>query len=77
MGPQQQKVHVPKITALNAQFPVALRPGEVVAVTGLSRMVSSSDERRLGEKTFMVLGGSDVKTYKREHFIVFIRPVLL
>lgn len=76
-GTQQQKVQAPKITAVNAQFPVALRPGEVVAVTGLSRMVSASDGRRMSEEAPMVFGGSDSKAYKREHFIVFIRPVIM
>lgn len=76
-GNTQQKVQAPKITAVNAQFPVALRPGEVVAVTGLSRLVSTSSERKLSERVPMMFGGSEVVSYKREHFIVFIRPVLL
>jgi hypothetical protein len=76
-GAQQQKVQAPKLTAINAQFPVALRPGEAVAVTGLSRLVSSTANRRLAENASILMGGSDTITYKREHFIVFIRPVLL
>lgn len=75
-GSQQQKVQAPKLTAINAQFPVALRPGEAVAVTGLSRMVSSSNKRAMIDGAPM-LGGSNTLTYKREHFIIFIRPVLM
>lgn len=75
-GALQQKVQAPKLTAINAQFPVALRPGEAVAVTGLSRMVSSANKRSMIDGAPM-LGGSNTLTYKREHFIIFIRPVLM
>jgi hypothetical protein len=65
------------VNAVNAQFPVAIRPGEVVAVTGLTRVVSNSDSRRLAEGASMALGGSTKMALKREHFIIFIRPTLL
>ena len=76
-GAQAQKIQAPKVNAVNAQFPVAIRPGEVVAVTGLTREVSSSDNRRLAENASMALGGSSRLARKREHFIIFIRPTLL
>jgi len=76
-GALQQKVQAPRITAVNAQFPVAVKPGEVVAVTGLSRLVASTDSRRLAEGAPIALGGSNKVSYKREHFIVFIRPLLM
>jgi type IVB pilus formation R64 PilN family outer membrane protein len=76
-GAQQQKVQAPQLTAINAQFPVALRPGEVVAVTGLSRLVAKKNGRRLVEGAPLITGGSDTAEYMREHFIVFIRPVLM
>ena len=76
-GAQAQKIQAPKVNAVNAQFPVAIRPGEVVAVTGLTREVSSSDNRRLAENASMALGGSSRLAHKREHFIIFIRPTLL
>lgn len=76
-GAQAQKIQAPRVTAVNAQFPVALRPGEAVAVTGLSRMVASTESRRLAEGSPQALGGSSKAAYKREHFIVFIRTVIL
>jgi type IVB pilus formation R64 PilN family outer membrane protein len=76
-GAQAQKIQAPKVNAVNAQFPVAIRPGEVVAVTGLTREVSSADDRRLAENASMALGGSSRLVRKREHFIIFIRPTLL
>lgn len=76
-GAQAQKIQAPRVTAVNAQFPVALRPGEAVAVTGLSRMVASTESRRLAEGAPQALGGSSKAAYKREHFIVFIRTVIL
>lgn len=76
-GQLQQKVQAPKVNAVNAQFPVAIRPGEVVAVTGLTRTVASSDDRRLVDGAPLLAGGSKKVSYKREHFIIFIRPTLL
>lgn len=75
-GATQQKVQAPKVQAINAQFQVQVRPGEVVAVTGLSRRVASSDRRRLGENAPFAAGGSDKTSMQREHFIIFVRPVL-
>ncbi len=75
-GATQQKVQAPKVQAINAQFQVTLRPGEVVAVTGLSRRVASNDRRRLGEDAPFLAGGSDKTTMQREHFIIFVRSVL-
>ncbi len=76
-GVTQQKVQAPKVNAANGQFEVLVRPGEVVAVTGLSRLVSSNDKRRLFEGGPIGTGGSDKTALKREHFIIFVRPVLL
>jgi len=76
-GATAQKIQAPKLTAVSAQMPVALRPGEVVAITGLSRVVVSSDARRLSEAAPIGLGGSQKMSTKREHFLIFIRPVIL
>jgi type IVB pilus formation R64 PilN family outer membrane protein len=76
-GNLQQKVQAPKVSAINAQFPVAVRPGEVVAVTGLSRTVAVNDDQRLTEGAPLAAGGTRKTTFKREHFIVFVRPTLM
>lgn len=76
VGATAQKVQAPKVQAINAQFEVHVGPGEVVAVTGLSRRVASSDRRRLGEGAPLLAGGSSKTAVQREHFIIFVRPVL-
>lgn len=76
-GNLQQKVQAPKISAVNAQFPVAVKPGEVVVVTGLSRTIATSDNTRLAEGAPLAAGGARKSQFKREHFIVFIRPTLM
>ena len=76
-GSTAQKVQAPRIQAINIQFPVALRPGEIAAITGLSRRVASEDTRRIAESTPIGLGGSRKVGVKTEHFIVFVRPILL
>lgn len=76
-GASMQKVQAPKVTGVDVQFPIAIRPGEAVVVTGLSRMVATTDDRRLGEGVSMLLGGSSKVTQRREHFIMFVRPTLV
>jgi type IVB pilus formation R64 PilN family outer membrane protein len=76
-GNLQQKVQAPKVSAVNAQFPVSVRPGEVVVVTGLSRTVAISDNQRLLEGASLATGGTRKNSLKREHFIVFVRPTLM
>jgi hypothetical protein len=76
-GNQQQKVQAPKVSAINAQFPVAIRPGEVVVVTGLSRTSAVNDDQRLAEGAPLIAGGTRKSQIKREHFIVFVRPTLM
>jgi len=76
-GNSQQKIQAPKVSAINAQFPVAVRPGEIVAVTGLSRTVASNDNQRLVEGAPLATGGTRKSQFKREHFIVFVRPTLM
>jgi type IVB pilus formation R64 PilN family outer membrane protein len=76
-GNLQQKIQAPKVSAVNAQFPVSVRPGEVVVVTGLSRTVAISDNQRLVEGASLATGGARKTSLKREHFIVFVRPTLM
>ena len=76
-GNQQQKVQAPKVQAINAQFPVALKPGEIVVVTGLSRTAAVNDDQRLIEGAPLWSAGTRKSQLKREHFIVFVRPTLM
>lgn len=76
-GETLQKVQTPNISSINDQFTITLRPGEVMAITGLSREVSSDSERRLAEKASILFGGSDKRGRTKEHFVIFIRGVVI
>ena len=76
-GETLQKVQTPNVSAVNLMSPISLRPGEVVAVTGLSRETAVDSKRTLGAGVPIGLGGSRSIERKREHFLVLIRAVLL
>jgi len=76
-GETLQRVQTPNTSSISDQYTVALRPGEVMAVTGLSRDVSMNDKRTLASGISMLLGGSRAASNTRENFIVFIRAVIL
>lgn len=76
-GDTLQRVQTPNTSAISDQYTIALKPGEVMAITGLSRDISSGDERTLGEGISLGFGGSRVASARRENFIVFIRAVIL
>lgn len=76
-GETLQRVQTPNTSSISDQYTVALRPGEVMAVTGLSRDVAMNDQRRLASGISMLLGGSRTASNSRENFIVFIRAVIL
>ena len=76
-GLTAQKVQAPKTSSVAVRQPVAVRPGEIVAITGLSRDVATSNSRRLGESIPLVAGGSKTVSTKREYFLIFVRAVVL
>jgi type IVB pilus formation R64 PilN family outer membrane protein len=76
-GATFQKVQTPEVAAVNQQGTVVIKPGEVMVITGLSRLVSTSDKRTLTEDLPILAGGSRKRQDQREHFIIFVRPVLL
>jgi type IVB pilus formation R64 PilN family outer membrane protein len=76
-GASFQKVQTPDVAAVNQQGTVVLKPGEVMVITGLSRLVASTDKRTLTEDLPVVAGGSRKRQDQREHFIIFVRPVIL
>lgn len=76
-GETLQRVQTPNTSAISDQYTIALRPGEVMAVTGLSRDVSMNDKRTLAEGVDLAFGGSRTSSTRRENFIVFIRAILL
>lgn len=66
-----------RLNTVDLQFAATVRPGEIVAVTGLSRTVAVDDNQRLAEGAPLIAGGTRKTQFKREHFLVFVRPVLM
>ena len=76
-GSAQQTVQTPETTAINDQSTVALKAGQILVITGLSRLVSSDDRRSLTDDAPIGLGGSKTQSRMREEFVIFVRPTIL
>jgi type IVB pilus formation R64 PilN family outer membrane protein len=76
-GSSQQTVQTPETTAINDQSTVALKAGQILVITGLSRLVSSDDRRTLTDDAPIGLGGSKTQSRLREDFVIFVRPTIL
>lgn len=76
-GTTQQTVQTPEISNLIDQSTVALKAGQLLVITGLSRIVSSDDTRRLAEDAPLAAGGSRTLVRQREDFVIFVRPTIL
>jgi len=76
-GTSQQTVQTPETTAINDQSTVALKAGQILVITGLSRLVSSDDRRSLTDSAPIGLGGSKTQSRMREEFVIFVRPTIL
>lgn len=72
-GATLQKVQTPRIQSANANSTIVLAPGETALITGLSRLISSTDDNRLAEGAPIALGGSRKLSVAREYFIVLVR----
>ena len=76
-GATQQTVQTPETTAINDQSTVALKAGQILVITGLSRLVSTDDRRTLTDGAPIGLGGSKTQSRLREEFVIFVRPTIL
>jgi type IVB pilus formation R64 PilN family outer membrane protein len=76
-GTSQQTVQTPETTAINDQSTVALKAGQILVITGLSRLISSDDRRSLTDGAPIGLGGSKTQSRMREEFVIFVRPTIL
>jgi type IVB pilus formation R64 PilN family outer membrane protein len=72
-GTSQQMVQIPTTSAVSDGSDLRLQPGDSFLITGLSRITATDDNSRMAEGAPMLLGGSNKKTYVREHFIVLVR----
>ena len=76
-GTAQQTVQTPETAAINDQSTVALKAGQILVITGLSRLVSGDDRRTLTDDAPIGLGGSKTQSRMREEFVIFVRPTIL
>lgn len=76
-GTAAQTVQTPETTAIDDQATVALKAGQILVITGLSRIVSSDDRRALWDQAPIALGGSKSQARMREEFVIFVRPTIL
>jgi hypothetical protein len=76
-GTSAQSVQIPNTTSVSDTANVHLAPGQAVLITGLSRVVSSSDSNRVAEGASIALGGSTSNSLTREHLMVMVRATPL
>lgn len=76
-GSNQQKVQTPETTSVIDQAVVSLKAGQVLAITGLSRVITTDDQRSLAEGAPVAFGGSKKTTRVREDFVIFVRPSVI
>jgi len=66
-------VQVPRLSLTSDQSTVKLNGGQVLAITGLSRLISKDNQRTLAESVGVGAGGSRSISVVREHFLVLVR----
>lgn len=72
-----QTIQTPEITNIIDQSTIAMKAGQILVITGLSRIVTLDDQRTLGEDAPIGIGGSKKLGRQREDFIIFVRPTIL
>ncbi|MFN9748495.1 MAG: hypothetical protein ACK53K_05270 [Burkholderiales bacterium] len=72
-----QTVQTPEVTNIIDQSTIALKAGQILAITGLSRIVTNNHLRSLDETIPASIGGSQKSERQREDFIIFVRPTIL
>jgi len=76
-GDTAQRVQIPEINSVIDQSTVALKAGQLLVITGLSRVVTTGDTRKLDEDAPLLAGGSRKMQRQREDFVIFVRPTIL
>lgn len=72
-----QTVQTPETTNIVDQSTVALKTGQVLVITGMSRFVTSESTNTLTENSPVGAGGNKTVSREREDFIIFVRPSIL
>ena len=76
-GSSAQSVQIPQTSSVSDTATVHLAPGQAVFITGLSRVVSSTDNNRVAEGASLLFGGSSANRLSREHLMVLVRATPL
>ncbi len=76
-GATRQLLQIPTTSIVQDNFTVSIKPGEVVAITGLGNNSGSKTRKSLTESASVLFGGSEVSENRDQHFLVFLRVVLL
>lgn len=76
-GLTRQLLQIPTTSTVQDNFTVSIKPGELVAITGLGNQTSNQNRRSIGPDISPMLGGSEVDENRNQHFLVFLRVVLL
>ncbi|MES2887750.1 MAG: hypothetical protein V4739_07025 [Pseudomonadota bacterium] len=72
-----QTIQTPEVTNIIDQSTIALKSGQILVITGLSRIITSDDKATLTEDSPLAAGGSKRLSRQREDFIIFVRPTIL
>ncbi len=72
-----QSLQIPATSSLSDLFTVAVRPGETMAITGLTRDMSKSERNGIAEGASILLSGSEKQKVNKEQYLLFLRVVLL
>ena len=76
-GETRQSLQTPVTTSVSDQFTVAIKPGELMAITGLSKNNTSGKRNTLGDGAPLFFGGSEKNSSDKEQLLVLMRVVLL
>ena len=75
-GANRQLLQIPTTSTSQDNLTVHLKPGEVVAITGLGNHLNSKGSRTIAPGASVLLGGNENGEQKDQHFLVFVRVVL-
>lgn len=76
-GLTRQLLQIPTTTTVQDNFTVNIKPGEVLAITGLGNQAESQSRKGLAEGASTWWGGQETDERRYQHFLVFLRVVLL
>jgi hypothetical protein len=76
-GETRQSLQTPRTTSVSDQFTVAIKPGELMAITGLSKNNITAKRNTLADDIPLIFGGSEKNSNDKEQLLVLMRVVLM